>query len=96
MSIDTFLISSSSPNARSIRDVHGLIDGMHHRFPVDVGMRTEVEARGCDHFVVELIPITVSMVFFRLNLKRGSGWIVERFHKIDLMVTDYNPISARS
>ena len=62
MSIDTFQISASSPNARSIRDVHGLVDGMEHRFPVDVWMNVEVDARGCGRFVVELIPITVSKV----------------------------------
>ena len=62
MSIDTFQISSSSPNARTIRDVRGLVDGMQHRFPVDIWMSSEVEARGCDKFVIELIPITVAKV----------------------------------
>ena len=43
--------------------LHGLVDGMQHRFPVDVCMSTEVEARGCDNFAIfELISITVSNV----------------------------------
>lgn len=36
--------------------------------------------------------------YFKVDsyLKRGSGWIVERCYKVDLMVTEYNPISGGS
>ena len=49
-------------------------------------------------FIIEIIQPFQKYCIFQVEsyLKRGSGWIVERFHKIDLMVTDYNPISARS
>ena len=62
MSIDTFKLSFSSPNAGAIHQIRRLVDGLQPRFPVDVWMSAEVEARGCDKFVAELVPITVSSI----------------------------------
>ena len=62
MSIDTFQISSTSPDGRAIQEIRTLVDGLQSRFPVDVWMSAEVEARGCDKFVAELVPITVSSI----------------------------------
>ena len=62
MSIDTFKLSFSSPNAGAIHQIRRLVDGLQPRFPVDVWMSAEVEARACEKFVAELVPITVSSV----------------------------------
>ena len=105
MSIDTFQLSSSSPNARAIQQIRALVDGVQPRFPVDVWMSAEVEARGCDKFVAELVPITVSAIgdhriddfsehLWDLVLPKLIGNTIEHFESVNfsnmlLMIRDH-------